>query len=48
MNLIKLEDLNVLQLEEIRQKLDKKFEKKLLEEENNEIEKRRTLKTRHE
>ena len=48
MNLIKLEDLNVLPLEEIRQKLDKKFEKKLLEEENNEIEKRRTLKTRYE
>ena len=27
MNLIKLEDLNVLRLEEIRKKLDKKFEK---------------------
>ena len=37
MNLIKLEDLNVLPLEEIRKKLDKKFEKKLLEEENNEV-----------
>jgi len=36
-NLIKLEDLNILPLEEIRQKLDKKFGKKLLEEENNEI-----------
>ena len=37
MNLIKLEDLNVLPLEEIRKKLDKKFEKKPLEEENNEV-----------
>ena len=30
MNLIKLEDLNVLLLEEIRKKLDKKFEKKTI------------------
>ena len=37
MNLIKSEDLNVLPLEEIRKKLDKKFEKKPLEEENNEV-----------
>ena len=37
MNLIKLEDLNILPLEEVRQKLDKKFGKKLLEEENNEV-----------
>ena len=37
MNLIKLEDLNVLPLEEIKKKLDKKFGKKLLEEENNEV-----------
>jgi len=37
MNLIKLEDLNVLPLEEIRKKLDKKFGKKLLEEGNNEV-----------
>ena len=37
MNLIELEDLNVLPLEEIRKKLDKKFEKILLDEENNEI-----------
>jgi len=37
MNLIKLEDLKVLPLEEIRKKLDKKFEKKPLEEENNEV-----------
>ena len=37
MNLIKLEDLNVLPLDEIRKKLDKKFEKILLDEENNEI-----------
>jgi len=36
-NLIKLEDLNVLSLEEITKKLDKKFEKKPLEEENNEV-----------
>jgi len=35
MNLIKLEDLNVIPLEEIRKKLDKKFGKKLLEEELN-------------
>jgi len=33
MNLIKLEDLNVLPLEEIRKRLDKK----LLDEENNEV-----------
>jgi len=33
MNLIKLEDLTVLSLEEIRKKLDKKFEKELLKEE---------------
>ena len=37
MNLIKFEDLNVLQLEEIRKRSDKKFEKELLEEENNEV-----------
>jgi len=38
MNLIKLEDLNVLPLEEIRKKLEKKFEKQPLEEEeNNEV-----------
>jgi len=37
MNLIKLENLNVLPLEEIRKKLDKKFEKQTLEEENNEV-----------
>jgi len=37
MNLMKLEDVNVLPLEEIRKKLDKKFGKKLLEEENNEV-----------
>jgi len=37
MNLIKLEDLNVLPLEEIMKKLDKKFSKKLLEEEKNEV-----------
>jgi len=37
MNLIKLEDLNVLPLEEIRKKLDKTLEKKILEEENNEV-----------
>ena len=37
MNLIKLEDLNVFPLEEIRKKLDKRFEKKPLEEENNEV-----------
>jgi len=37
MNLIKLEDLNIFPLEETRKKLDKKFEKKLLEEENNEV-----------
>ena len=37
MNLIKLEDLNIHPLEEIRKKLDKKFEKKLSEEENNEV-----------
>ena len=37
MNLIKLGDLNTIPLEEIRKKLDKKFGKKLLREENNEI-----------
>jgi len=37
MNLIKLEHLNVLPLEEIRKQLDKKFEKKISYEENNEI-----------
>ena len=37
MNLIKLEDLNVIPLEEIRKKLDKKFEKKPLEEESNKV-----------
>jgi len=37
MNLIKLEDLNVLPLEEIGKKLDKKFEKELLKVENNEV-----------
>ena len=37
MNLIKLEDLNALPLEEIRKKLDKKIEKKILDEENNEV-----------
>jgi len=35
MNLIKLKDLNVLPLEEIRKRLDKKSGKKPLEEENN-------------
>jgi len=34
-NTIKLEDLNILPSEEIRKKLDKKFEKMLLDEENN-------------
>ena len=37
MNLIKLEDLNVLPLEEIRKKLDKTLKKKIIEEENNEV-----------
>ena len=37
MNLIKLEELSVLPFEEIRKKLDKKFSKKLLEEEKNEV-----------
>jgi len=37
MNLINSKDLNVLPLEEIRKKLDKKFEEKLLEDENNEV-----------
>ena len=37
MNLIKLKDLNVLPLKEIKKKLDKKFGKKPLEEENNEV-----------
>jgi len=36
MNLIKLEDLDILPLQEIKKKLDKKFEKKILEE-NNEV-----------
>jgi len=37
MNSIKLEDLNVLPLEETRKNSDKKFEKKLLEKEDNEV-----------
>jgi len=37
MNLIKLEDLNVLPLEETRKKSDKSLRKKPLEEENNEV-----------
>ena len=37
MNLIKLEDVNALPLEEIRKKLDKKLEKKILDEENNKV-----------
>ena len=37
MNLINLEDLNVLPSEEIRKRLDKTLEKKILEEENNEV-----------
>ena len=37
MNLIKLEDLNVLPLEEVRRKLDKKYGKMTIEDEINEI-----------
>ena len=37
MNMIKLEDLNVLPLEEIRRKLDKKYGKMTIENEINEI-----------
>jgi len=37
MNLIKLEDLNVLPLEESRTKLDKKYGKMAIEDEMNEI-----------
>jgi len=37
MSLIKLEDLNVLPLKETRKKLDKKFEKEPLQEENNKV-----------
>ena len=37
MNLIKLEDLNVLPLEEVRRKLEKKYGKKTVEDEINEI-----------
>ena len=37
MNLIKLEDLKVLPLKEIRKKLHKKFRKKPLKKENNEV-----------
>jgi len=37
MNLIKLEDLDVLPLEEIKRKLDKKYEKMTIENEINEI-----------
>jgi len=37
MNLTKLEDHNVLPLEEIRKKMDKKFEKMSLDEDNNAI-----------
>jgi len=37
MNLIKLEDLNVLPLEEIRRKLDQKYGKMIIEDEINEI-----------
>jgi len=37
MNLIKLEDLNVLPLEEIRKELDNKIEKRPLEEVNNKV-----------
>jgi len=36
-NLIKLEDVNVLPLEEIRRKLDKKYGKMTIEDEINEI-----------
>ena len=38
MNLIKLEDLNVLPLEEVRRKVDKKYGKMTVEHEINEIE----------
>ena len=37
MNLIKLEDLNVLLLEEVRRKLNKKYSKLIVEDEINEI-----------
>jgi len=37
MNLIKLEDLNVLLLEEIGRQFNKKFEKMIGDKENNEI-----------
>ena len=37
-NLVKLEDLNVLPLEEVRRKLDKKYGKMTIENEINEIE----------
>jgi len=37
MDLIKLEDLDVLPLEEIRKKLDKKYEKMTIENETNEM-----------
>ena len=37
MNLIKLEDLDVLPLEEITRKLDKKYEKMTIENEINQI-----------
>ena len=37
MNLIKLEDLNVVPLEEIRRKLDKKYGKMIVEDEINKI-----------
>jgi len=37
MNLIKLEDLSTLPLEEIREKLEKKLEEKILDEENNDV-----------
>jgi len=37
MNMIKLEDLNVLSLEEVRRKLDQKYGKMILDNEINEI-----------
>ena len=37
MNLIKLEDFNVLPLEEVRRRLDKKYGKMVVEDEINEI-----------
>lgn len=37
MNLIKLDDLNVVPLEEIRSKLDKKYDKMVFDDEINEI-----------